>query len=280
MKIEGRAFVVTGGLGSIGGGAAQAIIAEGGIAIIFDILPEEKGNILVKNYSKTHALYYKTDISDLESVSSSMSRALEEIPTGSLFGCVHAAAIAKSRPWSNKMVDSAADFKTNLLINAYGTFVIDAVVSDAINSQYEDLGPFAPRVSEERGVIVNIASAVANPVPARCLTYGATKTCVLGITTGAADFLGPSGIRVCSLSPSAVASAIMGNRLPYMVSELEACAIYPRRAAEPDEIVDGIMFLIKNSMINAFDLRVDGAWRTISNWGGPLDPRANAPALE
>jgi 3-hydroxyacyl-CoA dehydrogenase len=99
------------------------------------------------------------------------------------------------------------------LTPALGTFVIDACVSDAINSQYPDEGPFAPRVDEERGCIVNIASAVANPVPARCLTYGPTKTCVLGITTGAADFLGPSGIRVCSLSPSAVASKIMGDRL-------------------------------------------------------------------
>jgi 3-hydroxyacyl-CoA dehydrogenase len=76
----------------------------------------------------------------------------------------------------------------------------------------------------------------------------------LGITTGAADFLGPSGIRVCSVSPSAVASKMMGDRLPYMVSELDAAAIFPRRAAEPEEVVHGVIFLLENSMVNAFDV--------------------------
>jgi hypothetical protein len=73
------------------------------------------------------------------------------------------------------------------------------------------------------------------------------------------------------------------------VGELDAAAIFPRRASEPEEAIDGIMFLLQNSMMNAFDvsdlsvrislvmvidqmqLRVDGAWRTISNWGGPKD---------
>lgn len=117
-------------------------------------------------------------------------------------------------------------------MNAYGTFAVDSVIADAVNSQYPDEGPFGPRTTEERGCIVNIASAVAHPVPARCLTYGPTKSkiypvrssssdpkltihvaCVLGITGGMADFLGPYGIRVNSVSPAVVASALMGDRL-------------------------------------------------------------------
>lgn len=43
-----------------------------------------------------------------------------------------------------------------------------------------------------------------------------------------------------------------------MVSELEAAAIYPRRAATPEETVDGIMFLLQNSMMNACD--VSASW--------------------
>ena len=61
-------------------------------------------------------------------------------------------------------------------VNVFGTFVVDACVSDAINSQYPNEGAFHERVKEERGCIVNFASAVANPVPARCLTYGPTKS--------------------------------------------------------------------------------------------------------
>jgi hypothetical protein len=47
---------------------------------------------------------------------------------------------------------------------------------------------------------------------------------------------------------------MMGDRLPYMVSELDAAAIFPRRAAEPEEVVHGVMFLLENSMVNAFDV--------------------------
>lgn len=67
-------------------------------------------------------------------------------------------------------------FQKVMHVNATGTFIVDSCIADAINSQYPDEGPFAPRVTEERGCIVNIASAVAWPVPARCLTYGASKS--------------------------------------------------------------------------------------------------------
>ncbi len=83
------------------------------------------------------------------------------------------------------MVDSVKDFYDSLIVNTYGTFVVDACVSDAsackthlsepakqpntsksntVKAQYPDEGPFAPRVQEERGVIINFASAVTAPV--------------------------------------------------------------------------------------------------------------------
>lgn len=95
---------------------------------------------------------------------------------------------------------------------------------------------------------------------------------VLGITSGAADFLGPSGIRVCSVSPAVVASALMGpDRIPYFESELEAGVIFPRRTSQPDEVAHAILCLIENAMMNDFHMRVDGGWRGSSNWGGAED---------
>lgn len=111
-------------------------------------------------------------------------------------------------------------------VNAYGTFAVDACIADTINSQYPDEGPFAPRVKEDRGCIVNIASIVADKVPARCLTYGASKKAVLGITEGMADFLGPYGIRVNSVSPSVVKSALMA------ADRIVSAHLVPRPAAD------------------------------------------------
>lgn len=39
-----------------------------------------------------------------------------------------------------------------------------------------------------------------------------------------------------------------------MVSEFGAAAIFPRRSAEPEECVEGLMFLLGNSMMNAIDV--------------------------
>ena len=86
-----------------------------------------------------------------------------------------------------------------------------------------------------------------------------------------ADFLGPYAIRVNSVSPAVVASALMGDREPYMNAELEAGAIYPRRTSLPEEVAHGIVYLLENSMMNDFELRIDGAWRGGSNWAGPKD---------
>lgn len=67
---------------------------------------------------------------------------------------------------------------------------------------------------------------------------------------------------------------------PYFNAELDAAAIFPRRTSDANEVASGIVFLLENSMMNDFELRIDGGWRGASNWAGPKDPRANAPALE
>jgi 3-hydroxyacyl-CoA dehydrogenase len=69
-------------------------------------------------------------------------------------------------------------------------------------------------------------------------------------------------------------------RQPYFVSELEAGAIYPRRVSEPDEVANGVIFLIENAMMNDFELRIDGGWRGGSNWAGPKDREHGGTILD
>lgn len=107
------------------------------------------------------------------------------------------------RPWTNDIADSIPNFKKvtsrdlktifpplrpsqMLDVNVTGTFIVNAHVADAINkpSNHPDgSDSHAPfwTTDEERGVIVNFASAAANPY-SRVLSYGPTKTAVVGIT--------------------------------------------------------------------------------------------------
>jgi len=65
---------------------------------------------------------------------SATEQVLADFPKGSLAGAVHAAAANKSRPWSNKLMDSVDDFKIVIEVNAYGTFLINACIADASKS--------------------------------------------------------------------------------------------------------------------------------------------------
>jgi 3-hydroxyacyl-CoA dehydrogenase len=86
--------------------AKQHISSLSTVEQVFDILAPEDGRKVVKGYSADKAFYFKVDISDVDGLSAACREALKVIPKGSLFGGVHCAAIAPSRKWSHKMVDS------------------------------------------------------------------------------------------------------------------------------------------------------------------------------
>jgi hypothetical protein len=74
---------------------------------VFDVLSVQNGEAKLKTYPHPErTYYYKVDISDLDQVQSACDEALKVIPRGSLAGGVHCAAVATSRKWSKKMVDS------------------------------------------------------------------------------------------------------------------------------------------------------------------------------
>jgi NAD(P)-dependent dehydrogenase (short-subunit alcohol dehydrogenase family) len=119
-----------------------------------------------------------------------------------------------------------------LEINVVGTFIVNAHVADAINyplNHPDGPASHAPfwTADEERGVIINFASAAARPY-ARTLAYGPGKTAVVGITQAMADFLGPSGIRAVSISPSIVASGMTAGFSSYFQDALLKHATFPR----------------------------------------------------
>lgn len=142
-----------------------------------DVVPNEIGEAKIAKRQNPKSWYYQqADITCRDKLQAAVDAAMAVIPTGSLAGAVHCAAANPHRDWSGRMSDKIADFETCLRVNALGTFIVTAIVADAINSQYPEREAFAPRVTEERGSIVNIASVVAYDTPARCLTYGPSKS--------------------------------------------------------------------------------------------------------
>lgn len=59
---------------------------------------------------------------------------------------------------------------------------------------------------------------------------------------------------------------LAGGRDKFFQSQLDAYSMFPRPFTEPDEIAAAIVFLMKNSMMNNFHLKVDAGWKQLSSW--------------
>lgn len=285
MKIQGSTFIVTGGLGGIGSSVTSLFLAKGAKIALFDIVDDKKGQERAAEYgSPSNVLYIKVDIANSDETKAAVERVVNEM--GNLKGCVNCAGVAIKRKWTNDVAASIPDFEKMWNINTLGTFVINAHVADAINKPLNhpdgsiEEAPFW-NTTEERGVIINFSSAAGHGLHARTLCYGATKVAVRGITTALADFLGPSGIRVNSISPSIVMSGMTNNFAGFFLNDLQSHSAFPQTPVPPEEIARTVEFLVERPWINAEDIKVDGGWRMVTNrCPKDEDPRLLAPGLE
>lgn len=104
---------------------------------------------------------------------------------------------------------------------------------------------------------------------------------MIGMTRSFADYLAPSAIRVCSISPSIVVSNMTAGFSGYFQDDLTAHAAFPRRPVPADKVVDQVVSIIENEYLNAIDVRIDGGWRLVTDRSKDReDPRVLAPGLE
>jgi NAD(P)-dependent dehydrogenase (short-subunit alcohol dehydrogenase family) len=269
MKVANNLFIVTGGAGGIGKAVSSILTSKGALVALFDVLDSSKGTEVAKSIGDK-AVYVQVDITESDSVKKGIETAQQhfakqlESSGGKLSGCVHCAGIAIKQEWTNNMVDSIPNFEKMLKVNTVGTFVINAHVADAINAQYPKAdGERFFTTDEERGIIVNFASVAGHDLYARCLSYGPTKAAVLGMTRSFADFLGPSGIRVCSVSPSIVISGLTAGFSGYFQDDLTAHAAFPRSPVPAEKIVDTVLHLIENQCESSSSPRCPCTKRTL-----------------
>ncbi|MDZ4394453.1 SDR family oxidoreductase [Cypionkella sp.] len=120
------------------------------------------------------------------------------------------------------------------------------------------------RAAGNGGAVVNLSSICGHkPMPNHCV-YDSTKGAVLAMTRNLARSGAVSGIRVNSISPGLTATP--GNLAPELFRQLSESGVLQniplRRAGEPSEIANAILFLVSPmaSYMTGADLLVDGGW--------------------
>ena len=264
FRLDGRAAIVTGGVGLLGKEFCKTLAQAGAKVVIAD-LNEKGAESLAMEISQTgrDALGVGVDVTDPESVQSMVQRTLERF--GRLDILVCSAALdpkfdAESQSHQNNNAFEhypLSAWKQALDVNLTGMFLCcQAAVQ--------------PMVLQNYGVIINICSTYGIVAPDQRLYerpgqppqykpvyYPVTKSGVLGLTRYLAAYYAGKNIRVNALTPH----GIFNHHDEIFLQNFRARSVLGRMA-EKDEMNGALLFLASDasSYMTGSNLVVDGGW--------------------
>ncbi|MFC6672037.1 SDR family NAD(P)-dependent oxidoreductase [Marinobacterium aestuariivivens] len=186
--LEGKVALITGSARGMGEAEARLFVAEGARVVIADVL-DEQGEALANSLGE-NAIYRHLDVAD-ESNWQSVIADIEET-FGGLDILVNNAAILRFSAFADTSLE---DYMQVLSINQVGTFLGTRSVIE-------------PMKKRGGGAIVNISSVDGMKGSAGLVSYASSKWAVRGMTKVAAAELGPHGIRVNSVHPGGIQTAM------------------------------------------------------------------------
>lgn len=242
-RVQNKVAIITGGARGMGAATARLFAQEGAIVTIADML-EQEGQALADELGNG-ARFAKLDVSSEESWQALVADLLAR--HGRIDALVNNAGVIGMA----EIVDvTAAEFDRVFGVNVKGPILGMKHVGRAMREA-------------RRGAIVNIASVDGFRGVNALALYSASKWAIRGVTKTAALEFGPHGVRVNSVHPGGVDTA-MGN--PQGQTGAERHWGYGRvplqRIGEPQEIAAASLFLCSDeaSYITGAELAVDGGW--------------------
>ncbi len=250
MHIKDNVFIVTGGASGLGAAVSQLIAHEGGTVVIADV-DDPKGHALVQALgSSVHFVHC-----DVTSETDGLNAVNAALALGSLRGLINCAGIAPAEKTVGKNGPHTLEtFARTVQINLVGTFNMLRLAADAM-SQLE------PQANDERGVIINTASAAAFEGQMGQAAYAASKGGIAAMTLPIARDLARFGIRCVTVAPGIFSTPLLLNMPPEVQSALGKQAPFPARPGQPKEFAAMVKAVIENVMLNGTTIRLDGALR-------------------
>ncbi|KAK1585205.1 short-chain dehydrogenase [Colletotrichum navitas] len=257
FSLQGKVIVVSGGARGLGLTQAEALLEAGAIVHAIDRLPQpdpdfEKVALRASAELATSLTYHQVDVRDVPA----LNEIVEGIANkhGRVDGLIAAAGIQQETP---ALEYKAEDVDKMMGVNVTGAFM----TAQAVARQMVRLNTTGSIV-----LIASMSGTVANR-GLICPAYNASKAAVLQLARNLAAEWGAHGIRVNTISPGYIVTA--------MVEAL--FETYPERKVEwpkhnmlgrlslPEEYRGAAVFLLSDasSFMTGSDLRIDGghcAW--------------------
>ncbi|CAN5535311.1 3-oxoacyl-ACP reductase FabG [soil metagenome] len=252
--LAGRTALVTGASRGIGAATARALDAAGARVAIS--ARTEDALHQVADTLTNEPVVLPADLAEAGAPARMAAAALAAL--GSVDVLVNNAAVAARLD----TVDSDAALIDELLaVNVRAALLLVAAL-------------VAPMIERERGSIVNLSSVSAVVGTPRRAAYAASKGALDAATRSLAIELGPHGIRVNSVAPGVVDTALWerNKAIPGVVEGVEAQTPL-RRWAQPEDIADVIVFLASDAarFVTGETISADGGMaKTLDLYGGAV----------
>lgn len=248
--LQDKVIIVTGGGAGIGEGTAHVLSKYGAKVIVSDI-NEAAANLVADTIRKNGGIAeaIKTDVSNAAAVQAMVQFALDRY--GRLDGAFNNAGI--SGP-SVPMVDYAdEDFDRVIATNLKSVWLCMKAQIKVMLQQ------------ETGGAIVNTASVGGLVGKPAISAYIAAKHGVVGLTKTAALEYGSQGVRINSVCPGIIRTAMLDNLIKggQMGTEADWNALQPiGRMGTPEEIGEYVAWALSDgaSLLHGQSIAMDGAF--------------------
>jgi 3alpha(or 20beta)-hydroxysteroid dehydrogenase len=238
-RLAGKVAIITGGARGQGEAEARLFVAEGASVVITDVLDDE-GRTVAKELGDA-ARFVAHNVADEGNWQRAVDTAVGQ------FGLLNVVVNNAAIHWLRAIEDETLEgFNRILSVNLLGTFL---GIRTAIR----------PLRAAGGGSIVNISSIAGMTGLAWHGAYGSAKWAVRGLTKTAAVELGPDGIRVNSVHPGPIATAMMSpvgvNDAPDRFAQMPL-----GRAGQPIEAAELVLWLASDasSYVTGAEFVIDG----------------------
>jgi 3alpha(or 20beta)-hydroxysteroid dehydrogenase len=242
QRLQGKTAIITGGAQGMGAVTAELFVANGANVVIGDIL-EDKGQALADKLG-SQAKFIKLDVTNEENWQQAV-KAAESF--GPLTTLVNNAGILVFKAIKDMPTSEYANLLNINLVGAYTG--IRAVIE--------------PMQKAGGGSIINISSIDGLQAKNSLAAYASSKWGMRGLTKASALELGPHGIRVNTVHPGGIHTA-MGNQED--IDDENMNVFYKDQAiprvGKPIEVARMTLFLATDeaSYSTGSEFMVDGGW--------------------
>lgn len=249
MEIRDQVALITGGASGLGLATAKRLLAAGGKVLIVD-LPSSRGDDAAAELGE-NASFFAADVTSEGQVQAAVDAAAAMGPLRVVVNC---AGIGGAARVSGRKGPFPLDMFTKVVsVNLIGTFNVLRLGAAAMQA--------VDAIGEERGVIINTASAAAYDGQIGQAAYSASKGGIVGMTLPVARDLASSKIRVMTIAPGTFKTPLMQGASEETLASLGEQVPHPSRLGEPDEYASLAEHIVSNPMLNGEVIRLDGAIR-------------------